>query len=77
MTEVDVIQMFSQDQIDFIIFYEMEIISESDSFIIEKIDHLMQIRQDNDYVNLLDAEARNNTWEARVNEILTTLNGDE
>ena len=46
----------------------------SDDFI-AKVEHLLQIRKDADYLDQMDEEARNNTWESRVNEILNVLNG--
>ena len=42
---------------------------------IETANHLRQIRHDPDYIIQMDKEAKNNTWESRVNEILNVLNG--
>lgn len=43
---------------------------------IEKVKKLLTLRDDPDYLQTMDAEARANTWEARADQILNTLNGD-
>jgi len=42
---------------------------------IEKANTLLSVRENPDYIAQMDTEAKHNTWEARVNEILTVLNG--
>lgn len=41
---------------------------------IEKAEHLLLIRNHPDYIAQMDFEAKNNTWDARVSEILAELN---
>ena len=50
------------------------IYQDADDFI-EKVRKLMDIRNDPEYQKQMDLEARNNTWEARVNDIVNVLNG--
>ena len=52
----------------------VSIYQNADDFI-EKAEHLMKIRQDADYIDQMDEEARNNTWKSRINEILNALYG--
>ena len=42
---------------------------------IEKAEHLLHIRNNPDYIAQMDMEAKNNTWESRVDQILAELNG--
>ena len=44
---------------------------------IEKVKKLLTLRDDPDYLQTMDAEARANTWEARADQILNALNGNE
>lgn len=44
---------------------------------IEKIPKLLEVARDSDYLNQMNEEAKANTWDARVSEILKVLYGGE
>ena len=54
-------------------YQSVAIYKDADDFI-EKVRKLQGTRNDPDYINQLDIDARNNTWESRVKEILEILN---
>ena len=48
----------------------------ADDFL-RKAEQLLECRNDPDYVSVMEVEAKENTWEARVEEILNELNGEK
>lgn len=55
-------------------YQSVTIYQDADDFI-EKTKHLLNIRNHPDYISQMNIEAKKNTWNSRVNQILAELNG--